>query len=93
MEIKDMDIRTDSRLKESDFEVRQAKRNAKLNFDPRRAGKEKVKPEAMGMFLTSLSEKSPKSVVFTGLSYQIGSQLERHLSPSIIEVAEMLQPK
>ena len=50
MKIKDMDIQTDSRMKKSDVEVRQAKRNAKLNFDPRRAGKEKVKPEVKVMF-------------------------------------------
>ena len=45
-----MDIRIDSRLKESDVEECQDKHNAKLNFDPRRAGEEKVKPGAMGMF-------------------------------------------
>ena len=47
-----------------------------------------MKPTAMGMFLTSLGEKFPKSVIFTGLSYQIGSQLERQLPPSLIEVPE-----
>ena len=88
--IKDMDIRKDSRLKESSAEEREAKRKSKLHFDPRRAGEDMVKPEAMGMFLTSLSEKSPKSVIFTGLSYQIGSQLERQLPPSLIEVAEQV---
>ena len=88
--IKDMDIRKDSRLKESSAEEREAKRKSKLHFDPCRAGEDMVKPEAMGMFLTSLSEKSPKSVIFTGLSYQIGSQLERQLPPSLIEVAEQV---
>ena len=38
--------------------------------------------------MTFLSEKCPKSVIFTGLSYQIGSQLERQLPPTLIEVAE-----
>ena len=88
MKVKNMDIRTDSCLKESNAEEREAKRNTRLNFEPRRAGEEKVKPEAMGLFLTSLSEKSPKSIIFTGLSYQTGSQLERQLPPSLIEVAE-----
>ena len=93
MKVKDMDIRTDSRLKVTSTEERQTKKQLKQNFDPRRVGEDTVNPEAMGSFLTSLSEKSPKSVNFTGLSQQIASQLERHLPPSLIEVAEELSAK
>ena len=38
----------------------------------------------------AMGEKSPKFVIFTGLSYQIGSQLKRQFSPSLIEVAEQV---
>ena len=52
MKIKEMDIRTDNRLGNSDTEVRQTKRMSKLNFDPRRAGEDAVTPSAIGSFLT-----------------------------------------
>ena len=43
------------------------KQQLKQNFEPQQVGEDTVNSEAMGSFLTSLIENSPKSVIFTGL--------------------------
>ena len=91
--IKEMDIRSDNRLTNTDYDGRQTKRMSKLNFDPRRAGEDSVNETAIGSFLTGLSKISPQSVLFTGLSYQIGSQSLKQLPPTLIETAEMITAK
>ena len=91
--IKEMDIRSDNRLTNTDYDDRQTKRMSKLNFDPRRAGEDSVNETAIGSFLTGLSKISPQSVLFTGLSYQIGSQSLNQLPPTLIETAEMITAK
>ena len=85
--VSDMDFRTDDVLS-AQRQDRRKSTEAKIDFDPRREGEDTGKPEAISNFLERLVVLSPKSVLLTGLSGQLGSQITPDLPPNLISLGE-----